>query len=1068
MLSERGIVTPTPRLTSSYITMAESSKPAVPKFSSFKPKSTSAKDAPPEPTAKEDRRREEKKDKHKERRRDRDEDERHHRSKVKERRRERDHARIQSISQAMVKADTSDLAIRTEDNGYVGSYRVDTTGDVANLKYGSLHRYSIPAYRRSGCGHVMGAGARAKIDRLLSDEKGIVVDAPESSKRHKKRPLLKATSQTTRSLRLIRSDAEAQQIDHDQNFLALLSSRKRERGSVSPTPENGEVDYRSIKGKAKESNRPEDADLEYADSSDNEQNAELEIAARRANAQLFRRTREDPYDLTAWLEMVEHQAALLGFTSNEDLSNSEQRTLAEMRLSVYEDALRAIGNDIEARTTLELGLLDEGAKVWEASKLFERWGKISRANKSNVRICVAYLNFIQTNFTNFEFEKCKSIFLDCMRNLNTQSTVGPVSRENTKAIIYIFLRLTTLMREAGYHEFAEALWQGALEMQFFRPAKVHGSLNASFDEFWESEVARIGEVNATGWSNFDAETQETPEPINIMPGSVEEGEDIFKKFAVAEQTTARNPKLVHAGRSSDDTGEDDPYHMVLFRDIEPVLFPAMLGHDSPRDIVPAFLLFLGMPLPETENREYEAWKLDPFLTTMAHRTPGSNNASDAAARHGRMTTEVLFSDAFTGAVLLDPDWVRRALQSLVDANPQDDSLAEYFLAFEYHSAPAIAAKSAKRLLKKRPQSLRLYNAYAIIQSRLKGLADGSEVFVKTLSMAPSLTALEQNSTILLWRTWVFEAIRVNAIPETIRRLLCVGTNKMNEDNPNDETTPQFTSGNVLRTKKFLTEGRDGMSSTGLNQLAVLYIELLAFFVYFESSENLEAGLDIYASATSTFQNRGKEHSPAHEHLHQARATFLAFHQQRTPFLKPSIIRDCLVESVTLFPHNTIFLTAYTHNEKRFRLDDRVRAVLSSVVLHEKTDTVIGWSFAIWSERQRGIELGGTPHAIRAVFDKAVKRCGKYCVEFWTQYFLFEIEMGDKTRAKRVFFRGLTMLPWCKWFVLLAFEYLNEVLGFEEMRGIWRVLGEKGLRVVIDIQDQLDDMAELQVRGRRIE
>ncbi|QDS77679.1 hypothetical protein FKW77_003560 [Venturia effusa] len=1050
--------------------MAESAKAAVPKFSSFKPKSASVRDPQPESITKEEHRKEEQNHRHKGRRRERDHDERRHKNRDKEHRRGREHVKIPSASQAVLKADASDLVTRAEGDDCMASYRIDITGDVANLKYGSLHRYSIPVYRRSGYGNVMGAGTRAKIDRLSSDEKGIVVDTPELSRSSKKRPLLKTTSHSVRSLRLIRSDAELQRLDHSRDFLALLPSRKRKRGSESPIPENGEVDYRSIEGKAKESGQPNDADLEYlTDSSGDGQNVELEVAARRTNAQLFRRTRDDPHDLTAWLEMVEHQAALLGYTPHESLSNSEQRTLAEMRLSIYEDALKAIGSDVESRTTLELGLLEEGSKIWEASKLSEKWEKFSHANKSNARICIAYLNFVQTGFASFEFEKCKSVFLRCMQNLNTQPSVGSVPRENTKTIVYIFLRLTSLMREAGYHEFSEALWQAGLELQFFRPVRVHGSLNASFEDFWESEVARIGESNARGWSSFESESQPTPEPIHIIPESVEEGEGIFRRFAIAERTIARDPRLVHAGRSLDDTGEDDPYHMVLFRDIEPILFPAMLGHDLRQDLFPAFLVFLGMPLPETENREYEAWELDPFLTSIAHRVSRVQvEESDPAVKHRCMTTEVLFSDAFCHVSLIDPDWVRRALQSLVDANLKDDTLAEYFLALEYHIAPTTAAKSAKRLLKKRPHSLRLYNAYAIIQSRLKGLADGNEVFVKTLGMAASLDALEQNNTILLWRTWVFEALRANAVPETLRRLLCVGTSMLNESVADIEAMPYLTPGIVLRTRKFLMEGRDGMLSTGLDHLAVLFIEILALFAYFESSESLQAGLDVYTEASILFQQRDKHHSPAHEHLHQAKTTLLTFHQQRASYLKPSIIRNCLIESVKLFPNNTVFLTAYTKNEKRFRLDDRVRAVLSDIVLQTTNDTVLGWSFAIWTERQRSIHLGGTPHAIRAVFDKAVQKSGKHSIALWTAYVLFEIEQGDRKRAKEVFYRGLTCLPWSKWFVLLAFEFLDKEMGVEEGKRLWRVLEEKGMRVVFDIQEQLDGMTVEMGRRMTIE
>jgi hypothetical protein len=202
-------------------------------------------------------------------------------------------------------------------------------------------------------------------------------------------------------------------------------------------------------------------------------------------------------------------------------------------------------------------------------------------------------------------------------------------------------------------------------------------------------------------------------------------------------------------------------------------------------------------------------------------------------------------------------------------------------------------------------------------------------------------------------------------------------------------------------------------------------------------------------------------------LHQCRAAFLALHQQRTPLLKPSIVRGCLMESVTLFPNNTVFLLAYTNNEKRFRLDDRVRAVLSDVILQEKNDTIAGWSFAIWNERQRGLEFGGTPYAVRAIFDRAMQRSGKYNIELWITYFLFEMSLNDKQQAKQVFFRGLTNLPWSKWFIMLAFEHLDGFLSFEEMRNIWRVLGEKDLRVVIDIQDRLDDIAEKTARDRRI-
>lgn len=59
------------------------------------------------------------------------------------------------------------------------------------------------------------------------------------------------------------------------------------------------------------------------------------------------------------------------------------------------------------------------------------------------------------------------------------------------------------------------------------------------------------------------------------------------------------------------------------------------------------------------------------------------------------------------------------------------------------------------------------------------------------------------------------------------------------------------------------------------------------------------------------------------------------------------------------------------------------------------------------------------------------------------------------RARDVFFRGMRVCPWAKEFYLLAFTQLRDVLGFEELRKVYEVLGEKGLRVHVDLEDAFD-------------
>ena len=54
-------------------------------------------------------------------------------------------------------------------------YIIDREGDVKNLVYGSIHRYSVPPFHRIGAGSVLGAKRSLKIDRDVTDEKVIVL-----------------------------------------------------------------------------------------------------------------------------------------------------------------------------------------------------------------------------------------------------------------------------------------------------------------------------------------------------------------------------------------------------------------------------------------------------------------------------------------------------------------------------------------------------------------------------------------------------------------------------------------------------------------------------------------------------------------------------------------------------------------------------------------------------------------------------------------------------------------------------------------------------------------------------
>ena len=180
----------------------------------------------------------------------------------------------------------------------------------------------------------------------------------------------------------------------------------------------------------------------------------------------------------------------------------------------------------------------------------------------------------------------------------------------------------------------------------------------------------------------------------------------------------------------------------------------------------------------------------------------------------------------------------------------------------------------------------------------------------------------------------------------------------------------------------------------------------------------------------------------------------------------------------------MLLSAYAANETRFRIDDRVRAIMRDTVLKDErgqSPTIVGWSFAIFAEMMRGEIAGSTAHSIRATFENAVESDSvKHSPGLWTSYVLFELSqpvqasdaqlrkivpISGVERAKQVFFRGLTHLPWCKKYMMLAFSHLMEVLSFEELRRVYNVMIEKELRVHVDLEDALEKIDAIRRRDQ---
>lgn len=784
-------------------------KKPVPKFASFK--------VPPAPPPQADRSSE----RHSRETARRDERPRHHssrhrnhrdHSRSRERRREyrgfrhshrRDGRAEDAASERRTESRPPVTEIKEEDNDL---FIVDTKGDRYNVIYGTLHRYSIPQYRRFGRGSVLGLPRSHKIDRDTEGNALVIRTGawkPDSSKLKSNNILSGLRRDKGKLLRVRPQPISDVTAGISEDFLPLnVSGRRQGREGLEKADSDDEkYAYRSIHGKAKpEQYLPSDVEaISETDSDDEGFRIDVNEEIKQTNAELLRKTQEGPTDVRAWLQLIDHQDVLLTGTKEESrsLTYAERTSLADIKISLYQKALKQVGNS-SVKEHLLLGLLEEGAKLWDTKKLSEQWQNTLKLNSQFIGLWVKYLDFRQTQFLDFTYDRCLSTFVDCLK-LNQSSPDNP---EKVYVQNYLFLRLTLFIREAGFAEQSVGLWQAILELTFFRPEELdlhndREKVFSHFVEFWESEVARIGEPGAKGWkseSSASIEPISPPETATILPNSV------FKSWTATERKRITKARL--PARSLDELEDDDPYRVVISSDLEYIL--SLICESNSADVlIDSFLYFCHLPPLTLPNNTQTTgrWASDNFLRNEFMSNPEATlddwfvrlekkTESSATAPlsfpHPNFiqTLDTLFAGnqtwfssfeswiklALNTKSSIDPGWVRRALRLLIEANPANDDLAEYALALEFAYNSKEAKKLAKSLLKKRSSSLRLYNAYALVEYRSENHSAAEHVWATALSMSKALGDNDRADNGLLWRTWIWESLEARDLVRVSRLL----------------------------------------------------------------------------------------------------------------------------------------------------------------------------------------------------------------------------------------------------------------------------------------------------------
>ncbi|PWY94507.1 DUF1740-domain-containing protein [Aspergillus sclerotioniger CBS 115572] len=1111
----------------------------IPRFASFKPRPAPPPEAdrPPGRPSRDTSDRDEKsrhRSKHRSRHRTH-----HDRSRSRERRREhREHRssqreashRRREPTPEYSRASVSSRSVKPPTEETSDLYFIDSKGDRYNLIYGTIHRYSVPQYHRVGRGSVLGLPPSYKIDRESAVEDVLVITSERKTEksRAKAKNILSGLDKSKARLLRIRPESLLNAAADTKDYIPLsTSSNEKRRDFLEIDSGDEKYAYRSIHGKAKPGeDLPSDVEAVSETDSDREggrSDPDQEIKQR--NAELLWNIENHPTDVVAWLTLIDHQESLLrGFErESSSLTYAEQKGLADIKLSLYEKALKKVGQS-PARDRLLLGLLEEGAKLWDTKKLSAQWQTTLKSNPQYISLWIRYLDFRQTEFLDFTYERCFATFLECLR-LNGSSSDKP---ERVRIHLYLFLRLTLFVREAGFTEHAAALWQGILEMTYFRPDSFDGDRSpedvmSAFLEFWESEVSRVGEAGAKGWrsaGNVLQNPSETEKPRFQL-----DARSLFATWAPYERDRIVNARL--PARSIDESEEDDPYRVIIASDLEEVL--SLAWQTNPDVLVDSFLHFCHLPpISSVENLSTTSrWNGDGFVrnefASSSYATLADWLPNVAADTEPTAATPVLFPhhnfivaldtlfaeptqwfsalktwrDATSGSQSdIDPAWVRRTLRALTEVNPGNDDLAEYGLAVEFVCNAKDARKYAKSLLKKRSSNLRLYNAYALMEWRSGNHTAADHVWATSLSMSKTFANRDRVDSVILWQTWIWELLEARNIAHASHLLNCIPQNSVNlKDLPDTSSQPSFSSTSLLKIQSYLSEAQQiGLANEKAN-VFIACTDCLAILSYLSNSEDLNKALESYSSALAALASLPNQSKPftafTTELLHQSRARFLYHHIRTSNIYKPSHIRALLSESISLFRHNTIFLSLFAWNESRFRIEERVRDTIRDITTTNPrpddltaTPTQIPITthlFSIYTELNRPIYAGSTLHSVRAAFEKAIGdqstsiSTAHSSITLWKLYILFELSRNEIQRAKKVYYRGMRACPWSKELIMLAFTHLRadiipsheskgEGMKFNELRHVYNVLVEKGLRIHLDIEMELDEVAMRSVPG----
>ncbi|KAI1793871.1 NRDE-2, necessary for RNA interference-domain-containing protein [Ganoderma leucocontextum] len=1006
---------------------------------------------------------ERKKRKHKQKHRDREDGERvrhKNRSRSRSLTRERERYTLDDDERRKREEDRGhkreDADRRSAKEGLV--YFTDQKGDPLNVRYGGLHAGDVPKYWLVGGGkRVLGLSPALSV---VYRGRGGVEVAPFGRRKNpalvdlSSRALLAAPPKR----RLLASSEDRYKFQEVDGFIRVRTNK----------PHKDNQAYREIE-LAKQGLNSDESDLSENSASSGDESDTTPLTSLQSTLKSLEETLfTNPTDVPTWLSLLSHTLSTVPITSK-----NASRARAEISLSVLSRAISTHPSNLRSKT-LRLKYLKAGEEVWEPDKLREEWEDAVKVD--DIEIWMAWFDWRVRRTSNL----LESIVEDLERTLR-----APTVRRDEIGQLRMFWRAAVALRDAGYVERANALFQAQSELLYAVPEQLSNKpfeeqLNA-MEEYWDSEVPRLGEPEASGWAVWDAYRHEQAprptKPVEAAPNT----SDPYSKWAAAEGLADRTCAI--SLRSTDDDEDADPYAVVLFSDIRPLLL-CLHSLRAKHVFRRIWLAFLGLHVPgflqslseHPDDNSDDRWAYSHIATRpyLASLFPASTSArritADAHAgvligrerefgsgfgpvknwgydvigpldNQGSGKWTMWSSEDVQGVDLPFVREIFRQCRLELDG-PEWDALA---LAFEAAVDVRSAVKISKSLLSGAPESLPHWAAHARLQSVRGKLNDARKVYQTVLTSCQNRTG---EST--LWWDWVqLEWLAGNddaALQVIIQSSRVAGSGGIA----------------VLRTKRHFQSLLTPDSNLQWKEREA-WIKAGALLELLTSS--MQSALSVFDSHLSALQPR----SLAHESLTVASLALLYNHatvlKNPTP---PAVLRERVESAIEVYPNNTAILGMFLEAEKGQGIWGRVRAVLGEtaadgtgkekgVARRAAEVWVAGWEKGRWeAEVQR--TRGGLAAAVE---DERTRGSAV----LWKLFVAFEIRAGEPERAKKLLFRAVGECPLVKELYLLAFGPLREVFSTRELKLLAETMAERRLRMRVGLDEVVGEWTDNANRAR---